>query len=58
MTSKKCAADAEKEINMDEKEVTLVEDIEVVLPPAEPNRTTERVDMNSLMEFLRRWERK
>ena len=36
--SKKSAADAEPNINMDEKEATPVEDIEEILPPMEPDR--------------------
>ena len=35
-TSKKRAAEAEKEIDMEDKEVTPVEDVELILPPAEP----------------------
>ena len=51
----------EKEINKDDKEATPVEGIEVVLPPAEPNRpkeTTESVNMDSLMEFLKKMDEK
>ena len=39
-----CAVDAEQEINMDEKEVTPVEDVEVILPPMEPTKPTRRED--------------
>ena len=34
-TSKKRAAEAEKDINMEDKEATPVEDVEMTLPPAE-----------------------
>ena len=39
-TSKKRAAEAEKEIeiNMEDKEATPVEDMEMLLPPAEPKQ--------------------
>ena len=37
-TSKKRAAEVDKEINMDDKEATPVEDLEEILPPIEPNR--------------------
>ena len=37
-TSKKRAAEAEKEINMEDKEATPVEDVEVLLPPEEPKQ--------------------
>ena len=38
---------------MQEKEATPVEDIETVLPTAEPNKTTESANSNSLMEFMK-----
>ena len=41
-TSKKRAAEAEKELDMDDKEATSVEDIEVVLPPAEQKQPAQR----------------
>ena len=37
-TSKKRAAEVDKEINMEDKEATPVEDIEEILTPKEPNR--------------------
>ena len=37
-TSKKRAADAEKEIDMGDKEATPVEIVETLLPPAEPKQ--------------------
>ena len=37
-TSKKRAAEAEKEINMEDKEATPVEDVEMMLPPIEPTK--------------------
>ena len=40
--SKKRAAEAEKEIDMDDKEATPVEDIEGRLPPAEPNQPAQQ----------------
>ena len=51
-TSKKRAADAEKEINMDEKEATPVEDIEAILPPTEPNRPAQPESV-SLQDMIR-----
>ena len=51
-TSKKPAAEAEREINMDDKEATPVEDIEERLPPAEPNRPAQTEDV-SLQEIMR-----
>ena len=42
----------EIELDMEEKEATPVEEVEKILPPAEPNKTTESVDMNSIMKFL------
>ena len=41
-TSKKRAGEAKKELDMDEKEATPVEDIEAVLPPAEPTKPAQR----------------
>ena len=41
-TPKKCVAEVEKEINMDDKEVTPGEDIEEILHPAEPNRPVQQ----------------
>ena len=41
-TSKKWAAEAEKEIDMDDKEATPVEDVEGRLPPAEPNQPAQQ----------------
>ena len=38
-TSKKRAAEAEQEIDMGDKEVTPVEDVETLLTPMEPKRT-------------------
>ena len=37
-TSKRRAAEADKEIDMDDKEATPVEDLEEILPPTEPSR--------------------
>ena len=37
-TSKKREAEAKKEINMEDKEATPVEDVEMLLPPAEPKQ--------------------
>ena len=51
-TSKKRAAEAEKELNMDDKEATPVEDIEAILSPAEPNRPAPTGDAN-FMEMMR-----
>ena len=51
-TSKKCAADAEKEIDMDEKEATLVENIEAILLPVEPNRPAQSESVN-LQDIIR-----
>ena len=37
-TSKKRAVEAEQEVDMEDKEATPVEDVELMLPPAEPNK--------------------
>ena len=37
-TSKKRVAEAEKEIDMEDKDATPVEDMEMILPPAEPTK--------------------
>ena len=37
-TSRKRAMEAGQEINMEDKEATPVEDVELMLPPAEPNK--------------------
>ena len=47
-TPKKRATDAEKEIDMEEKEATPVEEVESLLPPAEPDRPTQTGDANVL----------
>ena len=41
-TSKKRAAEAEKEISMEDTEATPVADVEMLLPPAEPNKPTQQ----------------
>ena len=41
-TSKKRTAEVEKEINMDDKEATPVEDIEEILHPAEPTKPAQQ----------------
>ena len=40
-TSKKRAAEAEKEIDMGDKEATPVEEVELLLPPVEPKQSEE-----------------
>ena len=62
-TSKKRAAEAEKEINMEDKEATRVEDVEMMLPPTEPtkpmsqeeqpekSKTTEGPILDKMMEI-------
>ena len=51
--------EAEKEIRMEEKEVISVEDVETILTPAEPNRTTEETKLDRIMEmFLQMEERR
>ena len=57
-TSKKRAAEVEKEINMDDKEATPVGDIEEILPPAEPEQPKQperpaRTGDVSLQEIMR-----
>ena len=57
-TSKKRAAEAEKEISMEDTEATPVEEVEAIIKEAqgdrpEPNRVTESVDMKSIMEYLK-----
>lgn len=49
-TSKKRAAEAEKEIDMEDKEATPVEDVEGILPPAEPNKPTQQEKPTQPME--------
>ena len=41
-TSKRRAAEADKEIDMDDKEATSVEDLEEILPPTEPSRPVQQ----------------
>ena len=41
-TSKRRAAEADKEIDMDDKEATPVEDLEEILPPIEPSRPVQQ----------------
>ena len=52
-TSHKRTEGEELELNMEEKEATPVEDIETVLPLADPNVTTEGVDIKSLIELIK-----
>ena len=51
-TSAKRKPEAEMELDMQEKEATPVEEMEILLPTAEMDKTTESVDANSLMEFM------
>ena len=63
-TSKKRATELEKEIDMENKEATPVEDLEMTLPPVEPNQpalpekqsekpiTTEEAKLDKIMEMF------
>ena len=65
-TSKEGAVEAEQEIDMEDKEATPVEDVETILPPAEPNKpapqeeqlkkstTKEDTKLDKMMEMLLR----
>ena len=50
--------DKEMELNMEEKEATPVEEVETILPLAEPNRTTEETKFDSIMKFLQESEKR
>ena len=52
-TSAKRTAEAATELDMQEKEATPVEEIEILLPTEETDKTTESVNANSLMECMR-----
>ena len=45
-TSIKRAAEAEKEISMEDTEATPVKDVEMLLPPAEPNKSTQQKEQH------------
>ena len=45
-TSKRRAAEADKEIVMDDKEATPVEDLEEILPPIEPSRPIQTEELH------------
>ena len=50
-TSKKRVVEAEQEIDMEDKEATPVEDVELTLPPAEPTQK-EDTKMERIMELF------
>ena len=59
-TSRKRAVEAERvdELNMEDKEATPVEEVEVIIREdqgdrQEPDKVTESVDLKSLMEYLK-----
>ena len=46
-TSKKRTAEVERELNMDDKEATPVEDVEMMLPPAEPTKPAQQEEQSN-----------